>query len=870
MLIRSIRAENFMKFHRLHLEDLPARGVIGIEGQNEGGKSTIGELVQFALFGKSVSSAKTSILEVINWDRDQCAVELDFELPTGDHAGTYRIWREIDRYGTNFARLTKEAGEDWTEIASGLTQVQAQLATLMRFDFDDFLRSFFLNEKEFPRSPEAMRQFLDRMVGADVLVSVAESVRREIQEHEGEFSKQQAEIKRNQQQVDKYLPNIEKIPAVEAQRDEHDAAIEEYRDTATKLQAEESEIETALKAREAQRDRLRSLPQKPVVRLKDGVKHLLEGYPNKAEGVLSSSSKDVAKVRSKLQEFERLGERFDAVVRGQEDSLKLVQERINGTGEGSLSARQAASRALHTRATQSRSKSVVMGTLLFFVGVAIAVVGFALMQEAFTLPSTWQISSSAATFGCLGGGALFVLLAIILWTRATRHRLAIESCAREETALEAERVVETKKLETLQQFGRDSARMDEVVSSLEGIDEELLRRPLGEYSEQLGKITVEGSLEKACTELSDDESRMIQRLRTSAKNASKELQKTLELQKKEVSRRDRAETEIREYEKQEGRKSALEEQNGELKVGSDAIRTEIETRQLLLQLLDETVESIRHRAGPGLGKAMRRLLPALTGGRYRDLKITPEFKLQVFTSEKSDFLSQHELSGGTFEGLSLGFRLAFSQAFIRAVVRGPQFLFLDEPFKAMDSDRVHLTLSALMQLSPDFQQIFVIIPGIRDADRSLFDVIHQVSVGDPLLGDGERDLAHPPRRLVDGVTDSRGSVEGNGVEHSVSPDAVQADEEPADTVPADTVPADDDGTSFLVMPGSETHGAGEGSTPPFADVPTDEADSLLDDLEELTAKALESEVIELPDARRLTDPTDIFATPPELDDGESA
>ncbi|MEM7262473.1 MAG: AAA family ATPase, partial [Planctomycetota bacterium] len=203
MLIRAIRGENFMKFHRLCLEDLPAEGLIGIEGQNEGGKSTIGELVQFALFGKSISSVESSILELINWEQDQCAVELDFEVPEGAHAGVYRIWREVDRYGTNFARLTQwvEGSDDeWRELASGLMQVQSSLADLVRFDFDDFTRSFFLAEREFPRSPEAMRRFLDRMVGADVLVAVSEEVRTEIQEREGEFGRLQAEIKRNQQQ----------------------------------------------------------------------------------------------------------------------------------------------------------------------------------------------------------------------------------------------------------------------------------------------------------------------------------------------------------------------------------------------------------------------------------------------------------------------------------------------------------------------------------------------------------------------------------------------------------------------------------------------------------------------------------------------
>ena len=45
MIIRSINAENFMKFSRLNLSSLPESGVLGIIGPNESGKSTIGEAI---------------------------------------------------------------------------------------------------------------------------------------------------------------------------------------------------------------------------------------------------------------------------------------------------------------------------------------------------------------------------------------------------------------------------------------------------------------------------------------------------------------------------------------------------------------------------------------------------------------------------------------------------------------------------------------------------------------------------------------------------------------------------------------------------------------------------------------------------------
>ena len=52
MLIRAIRAENFMRFSRIEIENLPSGGLVGIEGPNESGKTTLGELLLFAFFGR--------------------------------------------------------------------------------------------------------------------------------------------------------------------------------------------------------------------------------------------------------------------------------------------------------------------------------------------------------------------------------------------------------------------------------------------------------------------------------------------------------------------------------------------------------------------------------------------------------------------------------------------------------------------------------------------------------------------------------------------------------------------------------------------------------------------------------------------------
>ncbi len=53
MIIHGLTAENLLKYRRLELRNLPERGVIAIGGHNESGKSSVGESICFALFGRS-------------------------------------------------------------------------------------------------------------------------------------------------------------------------------------------------------------------------------------------------------------------------------------------------------------------------------------------------------------------------------------------------------------------------------------------------------------------------------------------------------------------------------------------------------------------------------------------------------------------------------------------------------------------------------------------------------------------------------------------------------------------------------------------------------------------------------------------------
>lgn len=141
MIIRSLRAEGFMRWELLELQDLP-RGVIAVSGENESGKTTIGEAVAFAIFGRTVRTEATDPSQAIHWDQDACRTAIELEVAG---KGLHRIERVVDRVGAFEARLL---GPDGALLAEGPRPVAEALSRLLGFDFSIFRYSFYVAQHE--------------------------------------------------------------------------------------------------------------------------------------------------------------------------------------------------------------------------------------------------------------------------------------------------------------------------------------------------------------------------------------------------------------------------------------------------------------------------------------------------------------------------------------------------------------------------------------------------------------------------------------------------------------------------------------------------------------------------------------------------
>lgn len=172
MIINALNASNVLKYASLRLDDLPERGLIAITGANESGKSSIGETVCFALFGRTFSLDFDELTKIIRWDETHCSVELEFTPSDGRR---YRLERFLDDAGNHSARLAAaDAGDE--PLARGIEQVADRVYELIGYEYEEFIESFYLAQREIT-TPHPHSYAVKTMAGLVTLEYCAEACR---------------------------------------------------------------------------------------------------------------------------------------------------------------------------------------------------------------------------------------------------------------------------------------------------------------------------------------------------------------------------------------------------------------------------------------------------------------------------------------------------------------------------------------------------------------------------------------------------------------------------------------------------------------------------------------------------------------------
>lgn len=193
MIITRLKASNLLKYERLDL-NLPESGLIAISGQNESGKSSIGEAVCFALFGRTFSITEDDRHKVVRWGENHCAVTLFFKVKSTH----YELTRFLDNDGNHSAKLSLAGSED--PLVRGVTSVDEALVEMLGFEYEQFVESFYLAQREIT-TPHPHSQAVKIMAGVATLEQVEREVEREIEERNELLDEVQAEVESIDQEI---------------------------------------------------------------------------------------------------------------------------------------------------------------------------------------------------------------------------------------------------------------------------------------------------------------------------------------------------------------------------------------------------------------------------------------------------------------------------------------------------------------------------------------------------------------------------------------------------------------------------------------------------------------------------------------------
>jgi exonuclease SbcC len=248
MIINSIKANNVLKYNELNLANIPEQGLIAISGPNESGKSTIGETVCFALFGRTFSLDVADSIKVIRWGETHCSAQLEFTPKDGKR---YCLDRFLDDAGNHSARLSLVAsGSNEEPIARGVEQVADKVYALIGYEFEEFVESFYLAQREIT-TPHPHSFAVKTMAGLVTLEYAKQACREDKDATQNEVEQRKTEQISVQNQIDEIALDHSLMSSLQGEHNEVTRHMEDSMDFIEQLETASIAYQDALPRREA-------------------------------------------------------------------------------------------------------------------------------------------------------------------------------------------------------------------------------------------------------------------------------------------------------------------------------------------------------------------------------------------------------------------------------------------------------------------------------------------------------------------------------------------------------------------------------------------------------------------------------------------
>jgi len=289
MIIKGIHAKNFMQYEELNIENIPQKGIIGIFGDNESGKSTIGEAISFALFGVTTKASKGEKDKILSWNgAKSCSVEMLFEIDGHDHS----IYRKIRRKGSPEVRLMDIKRNKVLSVSA--RETDAKISRILGFGFKEFRYSTYVAQKELSLIQDKKQDrkgVIDKMLGILNLEEARKNsgrTKRELNEKEPDVkrlfeakAKEKEDLESKAERHAKLTNGVNKLSEELKRRKEDFARIKTDFDDLTRYQKLNDEIKSNKKVKDEKRKSIETIKssieeiaenEKEIIRLEERLK----------------------------------------------------------------------------------------------------------------------------------------------------------------------------------------------------------------------------------------------------------------------------------------------------------------------------------------------------------------------------------------------------------------------------------------------------------------------------------------------------------------------------------------------------------------------------------------------------------------------
>ena len=608
MLIKSLEAQNFRKYETLTVSDIPEYGLIAISGLNESGKSSIGEAIFFALFGRIFNIDESSLNKLIRWGADTASVKLTL---SGNDNDDYLIHRTIDAKGKSEVKLTRL--KDNTQVSKGLNATNEAIVKMLGYDATTFSDSVFLVARDLS-NPDPDSSSIKQMAGI------------------GDYSKIRDELTAN-------------------------GAIN--KGSAKQIQPVITEKTTALEALDIDENWLPELID--------------------AREVVSIESKQKLNLSGELAEF---GSTF-------QDKQKQHKRTRSGWRFFNLMT------------------WLLIPLMLIAWGLWVVFNFFPAFVQKLSMqdnlkPYLSQLEGLVSEHGFIATMALVLITSLALifkWRSEYKIDHQLADAEKLSATLEASHAHSQRSLDELM-----TARLRH---TLQGRiqPQSALSSPPQDDNQRLTKLT------KQTVDYSADSNEI--------SNTVKRLRDTLDQQQNELNDFHKP------LEKSIDDEKLRSDEAGKIRSGLQTLQYQLRAneKQIKLQetgikLLQRASEKLIIDFNASITERTEKTMPLFTESRYKQIRISKDLSVHVYSEEKMDWVDFDEVSSGTKRQILLAVRIAMVEQLAKNTGNKKQFLFLDEPFTYFDQERTRAALAALPKVSDVVCQTWIVAQEFPEGARA--------------------------------------------------------------------------------------------------------------------------------------------------------